>query len=219
MRSSRVASITRVHTPVDNNGLPGATRNPNAALPADPANRPLQNYYARSPGGSYYHDEDGSETPISVANPWPSSSSGMGFTQNREAHGHTQHSTQPAYQGGNAQLVGPSSLIGRMHYPSDTNTSRQATQHANPANDPTNRGDPTPNHQASQLSEEIRRHDSVVLAEYRRRDQWSQEESNRYAQNIVEMFRRGEPDFVTGFLEREDERERRERQGSTDDDE
>ena len=41
----------------------------------------------------------------------------------------------------------------------------------------------------------------------------------RRARTLREMIRGGRPDYVTGFIEREDERVRRKKQGSADDDE
>ena len=65
IRRSWVARSTNVHTPEDDYGRTGTTRNPNTGFPIDPTTRSPQNYYDRSPGGSYYHDGDVSETPTS----------------------------------------------------------------------------------------------------------------------------------------------------------
>lgn len=211
IRSSRVAPSTSVHTPEDNHGPTGTTRNPNTEFSVDPANRPPQNYYDRSPGGSYYHDEEVSETPTSVTNPGPSSSSGMGFTQDRPAHGRTQSNGQPGQPpdpSRYAQLVDLSPLIGSINYATDTDTStRQVTQQPDTVNDHTNQGDLAPNQRVSRLSKAERRYENVLLAEARR------------ARTLREMMRSGRPDYVTGSVEREDEGVRRKKPGSTDDDE
>lgn len=205
--SSRVPPSTRTQLSGDNDERTGPTMNPNPSLPTDPANLLSQDYYYRSPGGSYYHDVS-PEIPTSATNPWPSSSSGMGVTQNRSNHGRTQPIGQPSQPSGHTQPVGTSSLFGKMHYVTNTNTSRQATQYQNPVNDATDRDDAQPNSLVRRLSEEIRRHENASLAETLRHD---------HALRRIAMDG-GRSDDIAGFLERDNESERREKQGSTDED-
>ena len=94
-----------------------------------------------------------------------------------------------------------------MNYATDTDTSRQTTPHSDPVHDPTNQGDLAPDQRVSRLSEETRRYDNVLLEEARR------------ARTLRKTMRAGRPDLVTGSVERDDEREGRKEQGSTDDDE
>lgn len=198
VRSSRVAPSTTVHAPEDNYGRAGATRTPNTGFPVNPDNRPPQTYYERSPGGSYYHDDDGSETPIG-----PTSSPGVSFTETRPAHGHIQRINRAPYPSRDAQIVGPSFLNCRVDHATNNDASRQTTRHSDPINDPindpTNQGELAPDHRVSRPPEGTRRYEDLSLAEIRR------------ARALREM--------ITGFVGQDDERVRRKKQGSTDDDE
>lgn len=221
-RDPRVAPSTSVGITEDSNGRATVTRTSNAAmlgLPVAQAHRPPQSFYAPAPDGSHRHYPDGSGTPSFATRPEPSSRSRMGFTPNQRAHRHAQTNVQPPIPAESAQPVGPSChclVSNLLSYATDTDTSRQATRA--PANTPTGQRDPTSNGLANPLTEEVARHNDALFEERRRRERWPRDELGRHARAIRDILGAEEDDWAAGFLERENERERREAQGSSDDD-
>lgn len=212
--SSRATPSTSVHSIEDNHGRPRNFNTTSAGLPIAPEDRPPQSYYTRFPDGSYEHYREVSGRPAYMTHPGPSSDSRTGFTPNQLAHGQAQTNTQPPYSDTNTQPVSPFSPIGRINYATDTDTIRQNTQ--NPSNAPNGQSEPTYTKPPTRLIGEIVRHDSALIEEFRRREHWSREEYGRHTGVIFEMLRGDEEGYATGFLEREMERERKERQPSTD---
>ena len=119
---------------------------------------------------------------------------------------------------GNAQPVGLPYPTRGIYHTTDTNTPRQAERpsahadalltqraHLGSSHPPQNR-----------LAAEIMRHNNALDEEQRRRQQWSGNEMARHANAIRSILGGGDDGWTRGFLEREHERERREIQGSSD---
>ena len=213
--SSRATPSTGVHSIQENHGRARNLHTTSAGLPVAPENRPPQNHYLRPPGGSYSPYTDHSGRPAYVAHPGPSSDSRTGFLPNQPARGQAQTNARSPYSDANAQAVSPFSPIGNTNYATDTGTIRQNTR--NPSIAPNGQSDLTSTNPPTRLIGEITRHDRALVEEFRRRQDWTMEEYGRHTGVIYEMMRGDEEAFATGFLEREMERERRERQPSTDD--
>lgn len=218
VRGSRVTQATSIRITQDNNGRSEVTRRSIAAsigLPVAPANRPPRSFYSHSPNGNYYQYRNGSETPTSASRPDPSSNrSRIPFDPNERTR--TQAQAQvPAAE--TAQPVGPTlSNRGTASHTTDANTTRQAARA--PANAPSaSQTYPAADDRETRLTRETARHNDVLLNELRRSDRLQRHELARHARRVFDIVREGEPDYVTGFLERELERERREIQGSSDD--
>lgn len=224
VRDSRVAQSTSVRTAEDNDGRDAVTRTSNAArlgLPVASTDRPPQSFYALGPDGSHHHHTDGSGTATYTTRPGPSSNPRVGFTPNQRAQAQAaqaqaQNDAPPPTSGGNAaQPVGPSAPICGTCDPTDTDTTRQATR--SPAGGPTGQRAPTPTQRTGRLTDEIARHNDALIEEIHRRERWPRHELGRHTRAVFEIMRAGEPSYAEGFLEREDERERREREPSSDD--
>lgn len=69
----------------------------------------------------------------------------------------------------------------------------------------------------SRLTEEIARHSNAIVEEMRRRQRSTSDEMSRHHRAIRDITGDSDNEYATGFLEREMERERRERQPSSDD--
>ena len=119
---------------------------------------------------------------------------------------------------GNAQPVGLPYPIRGIYHTTDTNTSRQAERtsaHADAL--PTQRAHPGSSiPPQNRLAAEIMRHNNALDEEQRRRQQWSGNEMGRHANAIRSILGGGDDGWTRGFLEREHERERKEIQGSSD---
>ena len=175
-----------------------------ARLPVAAENRHPQSRYTTSLDGSH------------VTHPEPSSNSRAGFDPNQRVYGRVQTNAPAPNSGANTQMVSPSSSTGRADYVTDTDTTRQTTQTR--ANVPSGQSDLVPRVPPPQLRRELARHDQAVTEEIRRRESWDSEEISRHTRAILDMMSGDGPDYATGFLEREMERERRRRQPSSDDD-
>ena len=221
-RGSRVAKITSLHVTEDITGRATVTGLSNAAslgLPVGQPDRPAQSVYTPAPDGSHHHYTDNSGTLSFTTYPEPSSNSRIGFTPRQRAsrQPHTNPQTPNPNLASNAQPVGLPLPTGGIYHTTDTNTSRQADRtsaHALPTGQRTHptSSNPPPN----RLTAELRRHNSALDEEQRRREQWSGDEMGRHA-NAIRNILGGEDDgWTRGFLEREHERERREIQGSSD---
>ena len=130
------------------------------------------------------------------------------------AQPHTNPQPTPA---SDAQPVGLPSPTRGIHHTTDTNTSRQADRTSAHARAPTTqRARPrTSNPPQNRLAAEIRRHNNALDEEQRRREQWSGDEMGRHANAIRRILGGADDAYTRGFLERENERERREIQGSS----
>ena len=207
--SSRATPSTGVHSIEENHGRARNFDTTSAGLPVAPENRPSQNDYLRPPGGLHSH------YTAYMAHPGSSSDSRTGFFPNQRARGQAQTNARSPDSDTNAQPVSPFSPFGNTNHATDTDTIRQNTR--NPSIAPHGQSDPTSTNPPTRLIGEITRHDSAVIEEFRRRQNWTMEEYGRHTGVIYEMMKGDEEAFATGFLEREMERERRERQPSTDD--
>lgn len=214
--SSRVAPTTSARTTKDNDGpaVSNATSQSNAArlgLPVAPAGRPPQHIYVPLPDGSHKHYIDDSGTPSYVTRPEPSPNPRIGFTPTQRAENRAYKNAQR-----NAQPVDPSPPIGLTCRATDTDTTRRATR--TPTLAPTGRGSPMANDQTTRLTMEIARHSEAIFGEIHRRQRMAREELGRHTREVWDILREGSPGYGGGYVEREDERERRELLPSSDDD-
>ena len=216
-------------------------------LPVGQPDRPALSVYASAPDGAHHHYTDGTGTRSFTSYPEPSSNSRIGFTPGQRASrpnpnlagnaqprinpqspnltpaSNAQPQTNPQSPNpnpaSNAQPVGLTFPTGGIYHTTDTNTSRQADRasaHAHALN--THRAHPRPsNPPPNRLAAEIRRHNNALDEEQRRREQWSGDEMGRHANAIRRILGGADDGWTRGFLDREHERERREIQGSSDD--
>ena len=220
-RSSRAAASTGVRITEDAHGRGVVTRESNAVrfgLPTAPANRPPPSFYVRAPDGSHRHYTDNSGIPTHVSRPEPSSNSRIAFTPNQRREGHAQINAQSAHPGQGAQPVSRSSPTGSIIHATDTDATRQTTQtliHAPSGQRNLRASDRI----TARMTEVAVDHQNAVIEEMRRRESWPLEELGRFSRAMMDVMRDEENDYATGFLEREMERERRERQPSSEEDE
>ena len=214
--SSPVAPNTSARTTKNNDGpaVSNATRQSNAPhleLPVAPAGRPPQHIYVPLPDGSHKHYIDDSGTPSHVTRPEPSPNPRIGFTPTQRAENRAYKDAQR-----DAQPVDTSPSVGLTCRATDTDTTRQAAR--TPTLAPTGRGSPTANDQTTRLTMEIARHSEAIFGEIHRRQRMAREELGRHTRAVWDILREGSPGYGGGYVEREDERERRELLPSSDDD-
>ena len=222
VRNSRVAASTGVSIAEADSGRGVVAGNSYAArlgLPVAQPNRPPQDVYVRAPDGSHHHYTDDSGVPTYVTHPDPSTTSHVGYTSNQRRQGHTQTNApaQPVHPSQNPQPVSPSSTISKLSHATDTDTLRQTSQ--NPADAPNDqRNLVATNRRTTRVAEATASHHNAIIEEMRRRQSWPLEQIGRLNREIMDAMRDDDDDFASGFLEREMERERRERQHSSEED-
>ena len=220
-RDSRVSPATSLHVTEDITGRAIVTGSSTAAalgLPVGQPDRPAQSVYTPAPDGSHHHYTDNTGTRSFTTYPEPSSNSGIGFTPGQRASRRPRTNPQPPdpNPASNAQPVGLPFPTGRIHHTTDTNTSRQADRTSTHALPTGQRPHSTPsNPRPNRLAAELRRHNTALDEEQRRREQWSGDEMARHANAIRSILGGWDDGWTRGFLEREHERERKEIQGSS----
>ena len=238
-RDSPVAQPTHLRVTEDITGRAIVAESSSAALlelPVERPDRPAQSVYALAPDGAHHHYTDETGTASFTTYPEPSSNSRMGFTPGQRAfrqphtnprrtnpnpasnaRPHTPPSPIPD-PASDAQRVGLPSPIREIHHTTDTNKSRQADRTSGHAHAlPTHRARPRTSYRPpNRLASEIRRHNNALDEEQRRREQWSADEMGRHANAVRRILGGGDDGWTRGFLEREHERERREVEGSSD---
>ena len=238
-RDSPVAQPSRLRATEDITGRAIVTESSNAALlglPVGQTDRPAQSVYAPAPDGAHHHYTDETGTASFTTYPEPSSNSRIGFTPGQRAfrpphtnprrtnpnpagnaRQHTNRQSPSPNPASDAQPVGLPLPIHWIHHTTDTNKSRQADRASARAHVlPTHRAHPRSSYRPpNRLAAEIRRHNNALDEEQRRREQWSSDEMGRHANAVRRILGGGDDGWTRGFLEREHERERREIEGSS----
>ena len=241
-RDSPIAQGTRLHVTEDITGRAIVTGSSIAAaleLPVVQPDRPAQSVYAPAPDGAHHHYADGTGTRSFTTYPEPSSNPRIGFTPGQRsvrpphtnpqppnptpasnAQPHTTPQPPNPTPASNDQAVGLPFPTGGIYHTTDTNTSRQADRtsaHAHAHARSTQRAHlRSSNPPQTRLAAEIRRHNNALDEEQRRRERWSGDEMGRHANAIRRILGGADDGWTRGFLEREHERERREIQGTSD---